>query len=166
MPDMSMISGIAASLRLAGDITKAMIGVRDEALLQGKIVELQSVILSAQSSAISAQTEQFGLLERIRELETQVARLEGWEAEKQKYELSEPRPGTFAYILKAEAGSGPRHMLCSNCFQHGIKSILQQETRFPGRTDTLACHECGSDIYVFGAPHPDHFKGRPARRSR
>jgi len=164
MADMSMIGGIAASLRLMGDITKLAIEARDFTLMREKVIELQTVIMSAQSGALAAQADQFELLERIRELEKQVAKFEAWEAEKQKYQLTEPRSGTFAYVLKEDAGaSEPKHLLCANCFQHGTKSILQQETRYPGMCSVLSCNQCRGDIYLTGSPDPEHFKGRGRR---
>src|SRR5260221_7209517 len=151
MTDMAMIAGAVTSLRSAYELSKALVGVRDTALFNDKIIELQRVILAAQSDAISAQSDQFTLLELIRELKKQVADLEKWDAEKQKYELAEITSGVFAYALKATASPAePKHLICANCYEQGHKSILQTETRFPGRYEVGVCHACTAEIVLNG----------------
>lgn len=117
-----------------------------------RIIELQGVILTAQSSALATQSDQFTLLERIRELEQQMADSETWKAEKQKYELREFAPGIYALSLKeTERGGEPAHRLCARCFEHRKKSILQKEREWDfGRL--LKCHECGSELTVEDKP--------------
>jgi hypothetical protein len=160
--DIGSIAGVASSLKTAGDIAKAMIGLRDAATVQAKVIELQGVILAAQGSALTAQSDQMAMLERVRDLEAEVARLKAWDAEKQRYELKDMGRGTLAYALKAEAkGTGPDHSLCAQCYEEGVKSILQAEIRFPGRCHVLACHRCGSALYTTGAWE----KGHPSPRS-
>ena len=167
MVDITMIQQVMSSLSLAADMAKTMIGVRDAAVIQGKVIELQGIILSAQSNALAAQSDQFALLNQIRELEEEVTRIKAWEAEKQKYQLDEPRPGLFTYALKQEAGaSEPAHQICANCYQHSHKSILQRESRSPGRCDVLVCNDCGSAFYLTGAPHSDHVQRMPRPPSR
>jgi len=128
------------------DLAKALKDINDAAIRNGAVIELQEQILAAQQAQTAA-------MERISELEKQSARFETWEDEKQKYTLTRPSPGTVAYILKNDASKPePSQLLCANCFEHGAKSYLQAERRYPGATHTLACHECGSDIYVHGSP--------------
>ena len=130
MPDMGAISGLAASLTAAADITKGIVGLRDATMVQDKVIELQGVILSAQSNALTAQSEQFSLLERIRALEEKVTGFEAWDTEKQKYELKQVHTGAFAFVLKPEASSGePPHWLCTTCYENNRKSILQAQGR-------------------------------------
>ena len=148
MTDIAMISGTITSLKAAFDISKAMLGIRDTSLIQGKVIELQAEILTAQSSAFSAQTDQFTLLERVRDLEKQLTELEAWSAEKQRYQLTELAPGAFAYVLKPEMAAGePKHRLCANCYQHGRKSILQIFAS-PRNTEIWKCYECQADVKV------------------
>ncbi len=126
MIDIGSMAAVAGSLKTAGEIAKAMVGLRDAAVVQSKVIELQGVIMSAQSSALTAQSDQFALLERVRELEAQMAELEAWESEKQRYELKDYGGGTFAYELKEPEVSGePPHRICAACYQKGQKSILQ-----------------------------------------
>jgi hypothetical protein len=95
--DMTAIGGMMSSVKAAAEITKAMIGLRDAAMIQGKIIELNSVILSAQSSAFEANNTQSALLKQISDLEEKIAQLETWDAEKQRYQLTELSDGVLAY---------------------------------------------------------------------
>ena len=156
MVDMAAVSGLAASLQLAAEITKGIIGLRDATVIQDKVIELQRVILSAQSSALAAQSHQFTLLERVRTLEKQVANFEAWDAEKQKYELKQVYTGAFAYVLKPEArGSEPPHWLCTACYQNNKKSVLQAHRRdLTKRNEIYKCPDCNSTIRVHYNVHP------------
>lgn len=167
MPDLGAIATAAASLKTAGEIVKGLIGLRDTAMVQSKVIELQTVILSAQSSALDAQSEHFALLERIRGLEAQIAGMESWEVEKQRYQLTELVPGTACYIVKEGVrGSEPRHAICSNCYEDGKKSILHIMTDYLGSTH-LTCPRCKTKTNCYigegefppalgpGQPNPD-----------
>jgi hypothetical protein len=157
MVDVAAITGSIAALRTAYDMTKGFLGVRDAVISQGQIFELQRQILAAQENALSAQAAQTALLESIGDLKKQIADMETWDAEKEKYQLAKTRGGTLAYILKEQAElPEPDHYFCANCFEGRRKSILQPETRYPGRAQVLVCHHCGSDIYVDGAWRQEH----------
>jgi len=163
MPDMGMIAGAVSSLRLASDMAKTAVSLRDFTKLNETVIELQRVILAAQSDALAAQSDQFTLLQRISDLEKEIARLEEWKTEKAKYELTELRPGVLAYSIKEDArGSEPPHQICANCYSHDHKSVLQTEHIFVGRAERLACHECGAIIYLSGGPEHD----RPSADTR
>ncbi len=151
MPDMGAISGLAASLTAAADITKGIVGLRDTTIVQDKVIELQGVILSAQSSALTAQSEQFSLLERLRTLEEKVINFEEWDAEKQKYELKQVYSGAFAYVLKPEASGGePPHWLCTTCYENNRKSVLQAQGLTSDRSfEKYGCPTCRSTIRVY-----------------
>lgn len=139
------IGAMVASLKAAGDITKAIVGLRDAAAIQGKVIELQGVILSAQGAAMVALGAHATLLEQASLLEKEVAQLKAWDAEKQKYHLSEVATGCFVYAVKPDSGSAePMHSLCANCFHDGHKSILQADRK--GSNDLLQCHRCDAVI--------------------
>jgi hypothetical protein len=100
MPDMLAIAQALNALKAAMDIAETMIGLRDSAAFQGKLIEFQSKIIDANNAAFAAQEERSALLERIYELEKQVADFEAWEREKEKYELKELNAGAPAYLPK------------------------------------------------------------------
>ncbi|MGI4796731.1 MAG: hypothetical protein ACRYG8_22270 [Janthinobacterium lividum] len=154
------ISALMTSIKTAKELAQSMVTVRDIAVFQGHLVDLRGEIINAQDEAFSAQEERGKLLDRIKKLETDIAALKVWEAEKQRYELRDVREakGVFIYALKPELANGePEHKICATCFQRGRKSILQSETRSSGRASVLICHECGTDLYIGGlrdAAHP------------
>jgi hypothetical protein len=156
MIDISHAMELAGFLKTAGEMTKAMIGVRDGAMLQSKVIELNGIILSAQSSALSSNQDQFALLNRVRDLEKEIADLEAWETEKQRYELKNIGQGCIAYAPKA--GMQPpelEHYLCANCFTQSKKRFLQIEHRSVGRVQAYVCNDCGAELYVVGVRHAE-----------
>jgi len=143
------IGGAVAALKTAGEIAGSFLGLRDLAQVQGKVIELQSVILAAQQSALAAQGEQFTLLEQKRELEAEIARLRAWDAEKQRYGLREVAPGAVTHVVKPEAqGSEPVHAICSNCFEQGQKSFLSRTTVKRSGYWVWQCSACGFDVHI------------------
>lgn len=100
------------------DAAKALKDISDGAVRNGVVIELQEKILTA----MEAQTT---LSNRVSELEAEVIGMKNWEAEKERYELSEISPGIFAYAVKPSMQAAePVHCLCTNCFHLGKKSIL------------------------------------------
>lgn len=103
MPDMALIQGAITSLNAAANIAKGFLQLRSIAEVQGKVIELQSAILAAQSSALAAQSDQATMIQRIGELEKEIARVKAWEETKQRYQLISPWPGAFLYALKEQS---------------------------------------------------------------
>lgn len=158
MVDLAAVSGAMASLKTAHDIAKAMLGLRDATVVREKVFELQGAILSAQADTFEANAAQSALLDRVRQLEKEVADLEAWDAEKQRYCLQEVASGSFAYTIKPDAkGAEPLHWICANCYEHRRKSILQSQGM--GATgETFRCAVCLSSIRAGnGPPSPAAF---------
>ncbi len=146
--DMASIGAVAGSLKAAAEMTKAMIDLRDATTFNSKVIELQGIIMSAQSSAMAAQSDQFTLLERVRELEEEMARMKKWDAEAEKYELRNFGGGTVAYILKKKAqGTEAPHWLCATCYTNKRKSFLQHTADIP-RFSVFSCAACKSKATV------------------
>jgi hypothetical protein len=145
--DITLIQGAISSLKVAGDIAKSLLELKSVSEIQGKVVELQSAILSAQSSALSANAAQSAMVEEIRALKEEVARVKAWESQKQRYTLQSLWDGAaFVYVLKESAkGSEPPHRICAHCYEDGKRSILQQgsENRFAH----LFCPKCGTQLH-------------------
>ena len=135
-----LLAGLGA-FKAMFDLAKGLKDVSDATARNAIAIELQEKILTAQA-------EQSALIERVGELETQVAEFEAWDADKQRYELKEIASGQFAYALKPEAAAGePPHMLCANCYNQNHKAILQMETRNPGRHQVHFCQSCSGEIF-------------------
>jgi hypothetical protein len=146
--DMSAIAGLASSLKVAGDITKALVDLRDAQLVQAKVIELQREIMAAQGSALAALAERSELMTQIEQLKAQLAELEAWEHEKARYQLTDHGGGTFTYQLKAGMENGePSHRICSNCYQQRRKSILQSIGIFGG-DEKVACPACRTEVFL------------------
>jgi hypothetical protein len=148
--DYGMIQGAVTSLKVAADIAIALGNMKTMSEVQAKVIELQQVILSAQSGALAAQSEQFTLLQEIRDLKEEVARAKAWKEQKQRYALIAPWSGAAIYALKRQsAGSEPAHWICTNCYETGRKSILADEHRlqaFGGGGIGIGCQVCKSHI--------------------
>jgi hypothetical protein len=151
MVDLASFQAAAGSLKVASDIAKAILDLRDEAKIRAKVMELQRAIIDAQSSTLGAQTESLAHIEQIRELKQRIVDLEDWAREKQRYELHEIRSGAFTYSLKSAMSNGePPHQICAKCYQDGVKSILQKEIRVVGRVHALVCHRCQAELVTQG----------------
>lgn len=126
MVDLGSIAAAANSLRIAAELTKGFLKLQSMAEVQAKVIELQSAILSAQSSALEANTEQAAMLQRIHDLEKEVAQVKAWETEKQRYQMVSPYGGMTVYAVKKSMSNGePPHYICANCYHNGKHSILQ-----------------------------------------
>ena len=64
MSEAQAVTVTLASLKMAGDMVKAFLDVRGAIQEQGKIFELQRVILSAHQSALDVQEAQSSLLRK------------------------------------------------------------------------------------------------------
>jgi len=120
-------------------------------------------VLTLQREILDAQSQQSALIQRLGDLEKEVAGFHRWEAEKLRYQLEELPPGLFVYGIKdADRGSEPDHKLCANCYQKGIKSILQRSAPLRGETN-WRCHSCGfkgtsgfsEPLKLNRRPHPE-----------
>ena len=147
MVDLTAIGVISTSLNSLVNITKAMKDVRDASLIDGKVFELQRAILETQQSVFAANEERTALIEEVREAKAQIARLEAWDTEKQRYELKDVGAGSLAYAVKETMRSGePIHRICAACYQHARKSILQPRIKHPDVI--LFCSECKAELFV------------------
>lgn len=123
--DLSLIQGTISGLKVAGDIAKGLLELKTLSEVQGKVIELQSAILSAQGNALSANADQSAMVEEIRALKEEIARVKAWDTQKQRYKLVQPWSAGVAYALKESmSNSEPPHLICTNCYESGRKSIL------------------------------------------
>lgn len=151
MVGITELSALMTSLKGAKDLAESMIGLRDSAAFQGKIIEFQSLIMEAQQRVFTAQEERSALLQKVGELEKKIAGLEDWEAEKKRYEMKKVGYGDriIVYSLKSEWESDePAHSICANCYREGEKSLLQEEER--GGGVYLYCPRCKTNLLSQG----------------
>jgi hypothetical protein len=150
MVDISAIAGAIAALKGANDIAQAMIGLRDAAALQSKLIEFQAKIIEANNSAFAAQDERAELLRKITDLERELAALKAEQRKFDRYQLKDYGGNSFAYELKtSEANGEPIHRACALCFEQGHISILHFSHKSEGQ-DWYDCRRCKNNQH-FGA---------------
>ena len=133
------IAGLSA-IKTAFDIAKGLKDIDDATRRNAAVIELQEKILSAQA-------EQFALIERMGNLEKQVAEFETWDTEKRRYQMRDYGGGTIAYELKAEMASGePPHRLCAACYQNRKKGLLQPIGPNAYLQEIVKCTECSKEF--------------------
>ena len=106
------------------------------------MIKLQSALMAAQNSAMSATTAQLELQEKVRTLEEQLRAANEWGDQESRYSLVCPwQSSAQVYALKRSASEGKDpHFLCSNCFHNKRKVILNPSTK--GGWTLLACPSC------------------------
>ena len=148
MPDMSAIAAALTSFKTLKDIAQSMVALRDTQAFQTKLIEFNGALIDAQTHIFSVNEERAALIDRVRALETEVAQLEAWEAEKQRYELKEVAPRVYAYVVKQSMqGSEPVHWICPNCYQKHQISIFQgMKSATYGWVHRCSSSSCGLEI--------------------
>lgn len=143
--DIAVIPGLVSNLKAATDVAKALYDLKLSADVQAKVSELQSALLAAQTSALTATAAQFELQERVRQLEAQLRAAEDWRSTKLRYALVTPWRGPAqAYALRrAEANGEQPHLVCTNCFEDGKRIILNPVRQ--GRT-FMICPACKASL--------------------
>jgi rubrerythrin len=131
-------AGLSA-IKAAFDLAKGLKNISDATTRNAVAIELQEKILAAQAA-------QSGLVERVRELEKEVAHLETWEGEKLRYDLKNVGFSAYAYMLKpTERGVTPPHWVCTNCYEHKHIAIMQYG-RIAKVGSVWRCPSCKNEI--------------------
>jgi hypothetical protein len=147
MPDMTLITGIAASLNGMKVMAEGLLATRDINAMGSKVAELNSKIIEAQNLIFRIQADRAADIDKIKELEDEVARLNDWNTEKQRYEMRQIASGAFVYSLKPAMANGePLHSLCATCYIRGKKSPLQSNGG--SAVEILKCNECGAELRI------------------
>lgn len=148
--DITLIQGAITGLKTAYDVVIGMSKLDTLSQVQAKSVELGQIIIAAQTSVFNAHAAQSAMVEEIRTLKEEIARVKAWESQKQRYKLISPWDGTVVYSLKESMSSGePPHWICTNCYEKGERSILQErKNHTSGRTEYFC--RCGS---IFHSHH-------------
>lgn len=152
------VTAIFSMVTNAVSTYKAAVELKDEAQIHAATNELQMKLSIALAHVIAVQEKdaeraksERALLTRVHELEDQVRLFEQRHAERERYELDEPYPGTFTRRVKEAArGSEPEHHLCPGCLDNKtVKSILQ----FGSRRKTIAhCPQCKTEYRFADLP--------------
>ncbi len=148
-----MVSEVFAGLsafKTMLDTAKGLKDINDASGRNAVAIELQEHILTAQAA-------QMALVERVRELEEEVAGFEAWETEKQRYKLTKcAYSSALVYLLKkSEANGEPGHALCTNCYERRTKSILQWNGEVIISSHFWVCPSCGAKVSTHGEDLPE-----------
>jgi hypothetical protein len=120
------IVAATTGLKAISDIAVGLQNLKTTAEIHAKAIELNQQILAVQKELFAAHAAQTALVDRVRDLEGQIARMKNWDAQKQRYKLAAPFPGCMVYALqKSMSGGETPHYLCASCFDKGERSILQ-----------------------------------------
>lgn len=148
MVDISAIGAALSSFNTLKNIAQSMVALHDSQTVQSKVIEFNGALIDAQTKIFAVNEERTTLIDRVRELEKQVADLKAWEAEKQRYEMVALAPNVIAYAAKeAMRGSEPMHLFCGNCFNKGQKLFLQQTIR-GDEYDRYRCNGCSEELGI------------------
>jgi hypothetical protein len=112
-------------IKVAMDIAKGISALKSEAEINQAIIDIQRILLEAQSAAIEDKQQLANISSQIQELRVEMKTKNDWSQEAQRYVLNECKTGVFTYDLRPEFANGEtHHRLCANCFTNKKKSIF------------------------------------------
>lgn len=155
MDVLGLVSGISQTV----GIYKTAVETLDEAKiaaatneLTAQLIQLGAEVLVMQKDGLQATERERSLLRSNNDLGDRVRELEKRISERERYDLVEDYPGTYALRIKEACRDGePMHYLCPGCMDNkAMKSILQFNT-----SDKVigACHACGKGYRFSDTPN-------------
>jgi hypothetical protein len=152
-----VFGGLSAFSTMFG-IAKSMKDMNDAVIRNQAVYDLTEQILGAQEKYAAA-------IERVRDLEKEVAAFEAWEAEKKRYQMKDYGGGTIALELKPEMANGePPHRICPSCHQNRKKGFLQPKGQNAWHQEMVKCCECNKQFELGQRVERNH-NVRPNRRA-
>lgn len=137
---MDPLTSFAVAVKNAAAIGKTVFQTYEKAQRESLQIQFNESLLDIGTKALDVQALYTGSLDKIKELQNQLAAYDKWETEKTRYTLKNVGLAAFVYALKeSEAGNDPPHWLCSKCYNDRTKSILQLEC---GDRPTGFRHQC------------------------
>ncbi len=138
-----VMSGLSAFSTMFG-IAKSMKDMNDAVIRNQAVYDLTEQILAAQEKYAAT-------IERVHELEKQVAAFENWDAESKRYELRDYGAGTFAFEFRiSPTGREPPHRICPACYENRKKGLLQSRGKDAWAREMVKCAGCDKE-FVLGA---------------
>lgn len=144
------ISGAGGALKGAVSAAREIQKMQVDYSVKEKTYDLLDKLMDAQQQQMGLQELLMAAKSRIIELEDEINQQADWENEKSNYEPFHPTAATFVYRLKTNGNPDEKpHYLCTNCYDSGVKSVLQYKTSSIANS-TFICHKCSGE-YKF--PH-------------
>ena len=105
-----------------------------------EVSKTQGIISELLGEISLLQAKHSAAMQEVADLKQKVIELEGWEVEKQRYELVKPF-GSPVFALKEELVNKPEpaHYICPQCYQKGKKSFF----KVPQQGHWVKCVTCG-----------------------
>jgi hypothetical protein len=129
MVDVGAIAGMLSAIKSARDLSKAVLDIRDEAMIRESIIALQGKLLDAQESAFDANDERKQLLDKIEALETEIKRLKALDGGGErcpscgKSELRVTRSVLSPHF--GDLGVRDHHLKCANCNFEDVRQVTR-----------------------------------------
>ena len=140
--DVSTVAGLASSLKTAGDMAKAMLGMKIDAEVRDAISALQNSLITAQSAALESLVERDELYRRLRDLEKKVEEAEDWRTFKKQFKPVDYSNGKITYTSENPDYPG---LYCPKCFENNRASRLQ-EIRASNGFRAVECLQCDTRL--------------------
>ena len=135
-----------ATVKSMSDITSLLIKAKVDTATTEKAIELQSSIISLQTTLLAIQAQNQDLLSAKNELEQRLIEIESWNAQAESYKLEEITSGIFVMASQPnENDCTPAHWLCANCYQKKQKAILQYNGN-PSDGVHYFCPNCKNEV--------------------
>ena len=83
MDDPLTFGTVIEVIKSAASLSKELLALDIRGDVKGKVAEINAVILSAQSSALTAQAREMELTDRVRKLEKEVVHLKDWDVNRE-----------------------------------------------------------------------------------
>ena len=129
------------STKTLAELLKAANSLANYGELLAAVNTVQEKLSQALAANLESAEKQTALSDRVRELENQIAEVENWEGQMQRYALFAFPTGALAHAIKPGMEQGePLHYLCTSCVDKKQKSTLQPHGRL------LRCPICKTDI--------------------
>lgn len=135
------ISAAIQSAKSLGELLRAAKSLSNYNEIVAAVSEVSSRLMEATAVALKSQERESELLQRLNELEKEVAKIRRNKELAQNYTLHKFETGALAYILKEGVTDIPPHYLCAKCSDEGVHAKLQ-----PYGPYTLLCNTCSSKI--------------------
>lgn len=159
--DIGTAQAAISGLKSVSDLAKSLLELNSIAEVKSRVIDLQNLILNAQSSALALQADLVAAADENRKLSAQIATMRNWEVERERYKLISPEVGVFVYALRASMSNGqPPHWICTHCYERGVKGILGPVYHISPRGCGLLCPACRSELQSkFGIPNEPGYAG-------
>lgn len=129
------------SAKALAELLKSANGLSNRVEIVAAVNAVQDKLTVAYAANFESAEKQAALSNRVRELEKQIAEVENWDGQMQRYTLFEFPSRALAYAIKPGMEQGePLHYLCASCVDKRQKSTLQPHERY------LWCQVCKTNI--------------------